>query len=36
VVNDELRSAGAFGPEVTVPANAPAGDCLIAFLGRTA
>jgi uncharacterized protein (TIGR03086 family) len=35
LVNDELRSAGAFGPEVIVAANAPAGDHLVAFLGRT-
>lgn len=35
LVNDELRSAGAFGPEVLVAANAPAGDRLVAFLGRT-
>lgn len=35
LVGDELRSAGAFGPEVPVAADAPAGDRLVAFLGRT-
>ncbi|HEY3097199.1 MAG TPA: TIGR03086 family metal-binding protein [Acidimicrobiia bacterium] len=35
LVNDELRGAGAFGPEVLVPANMPASDRLVAFLGRT-
>ncbi|MEZ0091992.1 TIGR03086 family metal-binding protein [Streptacidiphilus sp. EB129] len=31
----DARSAGAFGPEVVVPADAPALDRLIAFTGRT-
>jgi uncharacterized protein (TIGR03086 family) len=35
VVNDQLRHAGAFGPEVVVSEHAPAGDQLVAFLGRT-
>jgi uncharacterized protein (TIGR03086 family) len=35
LVGDELRAAGAFGPEVSVPGGAPAGDRLVAFLGRT-
>jgi uncharacterized protein (TIGR03086 family) len=35
LVTDQLRSAGAFGPEVVVPADAPAGERLVAFLGRT-
>jgi uncharacterized protein (TIGR03086 family) len=35
MVSDEFRAAGAFGPEVAVAADAPAGDRLVAFLGRT-
>ena len=35
IVNDQLRTAGAFGPEVGVAADAPMGDRLVAFLGRT-
>jgi uncharacterized protein (TIGR03086 family) len=35
LVNDQLRSAGAFGPEIVVGANATPGDSLVAFLGRT-
>lgn len=35
IVNDQLRTAGAFGPEVGVAADAPVGDQLVAFLGRT-
>jgi uncharacterized protein (TIGR03086 family) len=35
IVSDDFRAAGAFGPEVTVSANAPAGEQLVAFLGRT-
>jgi uncharacterized protein (TIGR03086 family) len=35
LVNDQLRSAGAFGPEVAVTENASVGDRLVAFLGRT-
>jgi uncharacterized protein (TIGR03086 family) len=35
LVGDEFRAAGAFGSEVAVPAGAPAGDRLVAFLGRT-
>jgi len=35
LVNDELRGAGAFGPELLVPANTPASYRLVAFLGRT-
>lgn len=35
LVNDDLRRAGAFGPEVLVAVNAPAGERLVAFLGRT-
>lgn len=35
IVNDQVRQAGAFGPEVAVPANAAMGDRLVAFLGRT-
>jgi uncharacterized protein (TIGR03086 family) len=35
IMNDQLRASGAFGAEVAVPANAPVGDRLVAFLGRT-
>jgi uncharacterized protein (TIGR03086 family) len=35
IMNDQLRSAGAFGPEVTVAQDAPMGNRLVAFLGRT-
>jgi uncharacterized protein (TIGR03086 family) len=35
IMNDQLRQSGAFGPEVPVAADAPAGDRLVAFLGRT-
>jgi uncharacterized protein (TIGR03086 family) len=35
IMNDQLRASGAFGVEVVVPAQAPAGDRLVAFLGRT-
>jgi uncharacterized protein (TIGR03086 family) len=35
IMNDQLRASGAFGSEVPVRACAPAGDRLVAFLGRT-
>jgi uncharacterized protein (TIGR03086 family) len=35
IMNEQLRQSGAFGPEVAVAENAPAGDRLVAFLGRT-
>ena len=35
LITDQIRSAGAFGPEVAAPAGAPAPDRLVAFLGRT-
>lgn len=34
LVSDEIRSAGAFGPEVAAPAGASEADRLVAFLGR--
>lgn len=33
-MGDAIRSAGAFGPEVPVPDDAPAQDRLLGFLGR--
>jgi uncharacterized protein (TIGR03086 family) len=35
LVNDQLRHAGAFGPEISVAENAAVGDRLVAFLGRS-
>ena len=34
MISDALRATGAFGPPVTVPADAPVGDRLVAFTGR--
>jgi uncharacterized protein (TIGR03086 family) len=34
LVNDQLRAAGAFGPEVAASAGASTADRLVAFLGR--
>src|SRR5262249_29953521 len=35
IVNDRVRQAGAFGPAISVSADSPMGDRLVAFLGRT-
>jgi uncharacterized protein (TIGR03086 family) len=34
LVSDQLRAAGAFGPEVAASAGASTADRLVAFLGR--